>query len=156
MVDRAAAAVDPHSMQCVLWCTEEEAAQAASCCCWVTCGYAAVTQLMLALGHHPADMCCRLCVPTFTPPPTLLRPPPPTSPQEDSSEYETDSEEEEAGGGRRLVKPVFVPKSQREVRLHGGSWPEGGGGGGCVSPGCFPVLGYENNAGLVADGCVVL
>lgn len=76
MVDRAAAAVDPHSMQCVLWCTEEEAAQAASCCCWVTCGYAAVTQLMLALGHHPADMCCRLCVPTFTPPPTLLRPPP--------------------------------------------------------------------------------
>jgi hypothetical protein len=66
-------------------------------------------------------------------PPT---PPPPTSPQEDSSEYETDSEEEEAGGGRRLVKPVFVPKSQREVRLHGGSWPEGGGGGeGVCHPG---------------------
>ena len=36
-----------------------------------------------------------------------------------SSEYTTDSEEEEdgGGGGRRLIKPVFVPKGDREVRL---------------------------------------
>lgn len=69
-----------------------------------------------------------------TPNPPTPPPPPsnPSWPQEDSSEYETDSEEEEAGGGRRLVKPVFVPKSQREVGLLGASWP---GGEGVCHPG---------------------
>ena len=34
---------------------------------------------------------------------------------QESSEYETDSDEEERPAGPRLIKPVFVPKSQREV-----------------------------------------
>lgn len=35
---------------------------------------------------------------------------------QESSEYETDSEEDEAYG-RQLLKPQFVPKAEREVRL---------------------------------------
>ena len=35
---------------------------------------------------------------------------------QESSEYETDSEEEEETYGRRLIKPVFVPKEDRDVR----------------------------------------
>lgn len=36
--------------------------------------------------------------------------------QEEESEYETESEDE-AYAGRRLLKPVFVPKESREVRI---------------------------------------
>jgi len=36
--------------------------------------------------------------------------------QEEESEYETESEDE-AYAGRRLLKPVFVPKESREVRV---------------------------------------
>lgn len=35
---------------------------------------------------------------------------------QESSEYETDSEEDEAYG-RQLLKPQFVPKAEREVRV---------------------------------------
>lgn len=44
-------------------------------------------------------------------------PHPPHPPPPQSSEYTTESEEEDEGpGGRRLIKPVFVPKGDREVR----------------------------------------
>ena len=36
-------------------------------------------------------------------------------PQEGSSEYTTDDSEGEGPGARQLMKPVFVPKTDREV-----------------------------------------
>ena len=40
---------------------------------------------------------------------------------QESSEYETDSEEDEAYG-RQMLKPQFVPKAEREVRVQPVVW----------------------------------
>ena len=39
--------------------------------------------------------------------------------EEDDSEYTTDDSEDEALGGRQLMKPVFVPKTDREASVWG-------------------------------------
>lgn len=65
----------------------------------------------LMLPHSMSHTCL-----TLVPHPchTCATPVPQEYEEEEESEYETDSEDE--GPGRRLLKPMFIPKTDREVR----------------------------------------